>query len=196
MFDPVIQSMFHYLHLLSSNIAVFALYIGMKDTADTCLKGRLKVRKHSFKIMVGVLLTTILGVFFMAYFSAAPYDPKIESPFLLMRFQPTLVMVALVIWESRHFAKSIEMLYLPIVSIMVSFLMLDIWLGRYSDIKGWANLYTLTHSFQDIFLVLSGCVLVLFAINIWYSHRIGRLFVCGVSSRVELGEFCPIPIDE
>jgi hypothetical protein len=178
-----IRSMLHYLHLLSANVAVFALYIGMKDTVAISRKGSMKPRKHSNIIIAGAFAATLLGVIIMAYFSPEPWDPRIENPFLLMRFQPTLVLVGLVIWESRHFSESIEMLYLTILSIIISLLMLDIWLGRYADNNGMAGLYILTHSLQNILLVLSGGVVLVFALNVWYSRRIDKLFVLGVPKK-------------
>ncbi|MFV2041329.1 MAG: hypothetical protein ACC644_04985, partial [Candidatus Hydrothermarchaeales archaeon] len=122
-----------------------------------------------------------------------PWNARIEGPVLLMIILPTLFFVRLVIWESRHFAESTEMLYLPILSIAVSFLTLDIWLGRFADEQGYANIYIMTHAFQDTLLAATGAVILLFALNIWYSHRIGRLFVLGISSREEHTEKKPIP---
>jgi hypothetical protein len=176
-FNPFIQSIFHYLHLISSPPAVFSLYIGIKEIASLEVKGKSKAKSRSILSGVGVFLAVIVGVIIMAYISKMPYNEQVEGPFLLAIFLPTLYFVILVFKESRHFARSTELLYLPILSIVVSLLVLDIWAGRFADVNRLADLYILTHSFQDIFLVLSGGIALLFSINLWYSKRIQRLFV-------------------
>ncbi|MFQ5800152.1 MAG: hypothetical protein ACE5HH_00330 [Candidatus Hydrothermarchaeales archaeon] len=194
-FDPFIHSMAHYLHLFSAPIAVFTLYLGMQETVAMCKGEPLNLKVHSTEIGMGVFAAFSIGVISMAMLAHTPWNERIEGPFLLAIFLPTVFFVALVFWESRHFAESIEMLYLPILSIAVSFLALDIWLGRFADVKGFAGLYILTHSFQDTILAVTGAVVILFALNVWYSHRIGRLFVCGVSSREEMKEKRPSPAE-
>jgi hypothetical protein len=193
--DPFIQSMAHYLHLFSAPIAVFTLYLGMQETVAMCKKGPLNAKVHSTEIGMGIFAVASMGVVIMAALAHTPWNERIEGPFLLAIFLPTVFFVALVFWESRHFAESTEMLYLPILSIAVSFLALDIWLGRFADVNGLASLYILTHSFQDTILAATGGIVMLFALNVWYSHRIGRLFVCGVSSREEMTEKKPTPAE-
>lgn len=181
--DPYIQSMAHYLHLISAPIAVFTLYLGMKETVDLCKFGVEKAELHGAEIGMGIFAAASMAVIILGYVAHTPWNESIESPVLLMIFLPTLFFVCLVIWESRHFAESTEMLYLPILSIAVSVLTLDIWIGRFADVQGYAGLYVFTHAFQDTWLAATGGMMLLFALHIWYSHRIGRLFVLGISSR-------------
>ena len=194
--DPFIQSMAHYLHLFSAPVAVFTLYLGMKETAVICREGPLKAKVHSTEIGMGVFAAISLGLITMAMLAQTPWNERIEGPFLLIIFFPTVFFVALVLLESRHFAESKEMLYLPLISIAVSFLTLDIWIGRYADIKRHASLYLLTHSFLDTLLAATGGTIILFALYVWYSHRTNSLFVMGVSSRDEVKEKRPIPGEE
>jgi hypothetical protein len=191
--DPLIQSMGHYLHLISAPIAVFTLYLGMKETVALCKEGPKTEKLHGTEIGMGIFAAASMAIVIMGYLAQTPWNERIESPVLLMIFLPTLFFVGLVISESRHFAESIEMLYLPILSIAVSFLTLDIWIGRFADEQGYASLYIITHSFQDTLLATTGAVILLFALNIWYSHRIGQLFVLGISSREEHTEKKPQP---
>lgn len=189
--DPYIRSMAHYLHLISAPIAVFTLYLGMQETVAICKHETFNPKIHSNEIGMGIFAVASMAVATLAYLAQMPWNERIEGPVLLLIFLPTVFFVALVLSESRHFAESTEMLYLPIISIAVSFLALDIWIGRYANIKGLASLYLLTHSFQDILLAVTGGAVLLFSFNIWYSHRIGRLFVLGVSSKVEKTEKKP-----
>jgi hypothetical protein len=181
--DPFTQSMAHYLHLFSAPIAVFTLYLGMKETVSIFKGGANTAKIHSTEIGLGIFAATLMAVIIMASLAQTPWNEKIEGPFLLIILIPTLVFVALVLVESRHFAESTEMLYLPILSVAVSLLTLDIWIGRFADVRGSASLYIIAHSFQDVLLAATGGIVLLFALNVWYSHRIGRLFVMGVSSR-------------
>ena len=191
--DPYIRSMGHYTHLISAPIAVFTLYLGMKETVELCKVGPEKAKLGGAEIGMGIFAAASLVVILMGYLAHTPWNEHIESPVLLIIFLPTLFFVGLVIYESRHFAESTEMLYLPIISIAVSFLTLDIWIGRFADVEGFAGLYILTHSFQDTLLAATGGMVLLFALHIWYSHRIGRLFLLGVSSREEAPE-TPAPV--
>jgi hypothetical protein len=189
--DPYIQAMAHYLHLFSAPIAVFTLYLGMVETVSFCRGIPLKSKIISTEIGLGIFAAVSMGIIIMGYLAHTPWNEQIEGPFLLAIFIPTIFFVGLVISEARHFAESREMLYLPIISIAVSFLTLDIWLGRFADDYGFTLLYVLTHSFQDTLLAATGTVIMLFALNVWYSHRIGRLFVLGVSSKEEKTEKPP-----
>jgi hypothetical protein len=191
--DPLIRSMGHYIHLISAPIAVFTLYLGMRETVALCKEGPLKAKLHGTEIGMGIFAAASMAVVIMGYLAHTPWNERIESPVLLLTLLPTLFFVGLVISESRHFAESTVMLYLPILSIAVSFLTLDIWIGRFADVQGYAGLYILTHSFQDTLLAATGAVILLFALNIWYSHRIGQLFVLGISSREEHTEKKPHP---
>ncbi len=184
-FDPFIKSMAHYLHLISAPIAVFTLYLGMVETVSLIKKGPLESRLHSTEIGMGIFAAASMVGMTMAYLAETPWNARIEGPFLIATFIPTVFFVALVVRESRHFAESTEMLYLPLLSIAVSLLTLDIWIGRYADVKDMAGLYILTHSFQDTLLAATGAIMLLFALSIWYNHRIGRLFVLGVSSKTK-----------
>ncbi len=191
--DPFVQSMAHYLHLFSAPVAVFTLYMGMIDTVSIIKDGPQKAKLHSTELGMGIFAAISLGVVIMAFVSHTPYNERIEGPFLLAILLPTLFFVWLVLKESRHFAESTEMLYLPILSIAVSLLTLDIWIGRFADVSGLAGLYVLTHAFQDTLLAVTGGIILIFSMHIWYSHRIGRLFVLGKSSREEAKEKNPRP---
>jgi len=186
--DPFVQSMAHYLHLFSAPIAVFTLYLGMQETVAILKEGPENAKINSVEIGMGVFAATFMAVIIMAFLAQTPWNERIEGPVLLAIFIPTLVFVGLVLWESRHFAESKEMLFLPILSIAVSFLTLDIWIGRFADVQRFAGLYILTHSFQDTLLAATGGMVLLFALQIWYAHKIGNLFVLGVSSRIEKPE--------
>jgi len=186
--DQYIRSMGHYIHLLSAPIAVFTLYLGMKETVSICKVGPEKAKLGGAEIGMGIFAAASMAVVIMGYMAHTPWNERIEGPVLLMIFLPTLYFVGLVIYESRHFAESTEMLYLPIVSIAVSVLTLDIWIGRFADVQGYAGLYVWTHAFQDAWLAATGGMILLFALHIWYSHRIGRLFLLGISSREQAAE--------
>jgi hypothetical protein len=186
--DPYIQSMAHYLHLISAPIAVFTLYLGMKETVDLCKVGPEKAKLGGAEIGMGIFAAVSMAVIILGYLAHTPWNEHIEGPVLLMIFLPTLFFVGLVIWESRHFAESTAMLYLPILSIAVSVLTLDIWIGRFADVQGYAGLYIFTHAFQDAWLGATGAMMLLFALHIWYSHLNNRLFLLGVSSREEATE--------
>lgn len=193
--DPFIRSIGHYIHLISAPIAVFTLYLGMKETVALLKLGPEKAAPRGAEIGMGVFAAASLLVGYLGFLAHTPWNERIENPVLLLTFLPTVFFVGLVIWESRHFAESTEMLYLPILSIAVSFLTLDIWIGRYADVQGYANLYILTHSFQDTLLAATGAMILLFALHIWYSHRMGRLFVLGVSSR-DRTNFSQAPVEK
>ncbi|MFV2041361.1 MAG: hypothetical protein ACC644_05145, partial [Candidatus Hydrothermarchaeales archaeon] len=109
--DPYIQSMAHYLHLISAPIAVFTLYLGMKETVILCKEGPIKAKLHGAEIGMGIFAAASMAVIIMGYVADTPWNERIEGPVLLMVFLPTLFFVGLVIWESRHFAESTEMLY-------------------------------------------------------------------------------------
>jgi hypothetical protein len=183
--DPFIQSMGHYLHLFSAPIAIYTLYIALKDTEAMCRLGPDKAKTHSISKGFLVFAAIMVGVVIMAFISKTPWNNRIEGPFLLAIMIPTIYLVGLVIWESRHFAVCCEMLFMPMLSIIVALLTLDILIGRLADVQRIANLYIVTHSFQDILLSLSAGLALIFALNCWYSHRINRLFVLGVSSKKE-----------
>jgi hypothetical protein len=183
--DLYLRSMAHYLHLLSAPLAVLALYLGMRETMAVN-KGEIeKIRTFSIEIGISIFTAAWVGIFIMAIFARSPWNEVIEGPFLLVVFAPTIFLVAMVMREFRHFAESTEMLYLPIISVAVSFLTIDIWIGRYADLKWHAGLYVLTHASQDVLLAATGGMVILFAFSIWYSHKIGRLFVPGTVRRKE-----------
>jgi hypothetical protein len=183
--DPFIQSMGHYLHLFSAPLAVYTLYIALTDTKTLCRLSPGEAKIHSIKKGLLVFIAVVVGVVIMAYLSKTPWNRRIEGPFLVAILIPTLYYLGPLIYESRHFAMCYEMLFMPLLSIIVALLTLDIFIGRIVDILGIANLYILAHSFQDIFLTLTGGIALIFALNCWFSHRIDRLFVLGVSSKEE-----------
>jgi hypothetical protein len=183
--DPFIQLMAHYLVIFSLPIAVFTFYLGMTETVSIIKEGP-EAKLHSTETGLGVFAAALIGIIVMAMVSQTPLIESVEGPFLIIVALITLVSLVLVLRESTHFAESNEMLYLPLISINLALLTLSVTIGRYEDFLKNEFLSTLSHTFHNILLTTLGPMVLLFSLNVWYSHRIGRLFVLGVSSKKEM----------
>ncbi|MFQ5975874.1 MAG: hypothetical protein ACE5J5_06140 [Candidatus Hydrothermarchaeales archaeon] len=112
----------------------------------------------------------------LAGVSYVPWDPRVEVPFLYVSLIPTLILAWMLVVKSEEITESIVMIFIPIIAVLVSLLALDIWFGRYVDIWGNATLYVITHNIQNVFHVLNGGVLLMFAIFAGRAQRLRILY--------------------
>lgn len=189
--DPFGYGFFHYMHMIAAPIALYFLYIGVKEFIEECKNGGAKMggdggieplSPDTIMVIFGGMVVLVVA---LAMLSGSPWGPYIELPFIYVTLIPTLILAYMLIRQSRHTTDSIVMIFIPIIAISVSLLVFDIKLGRLTDIYAFGQGYVITHVAQNVLHVATGTILLLFSICTYRAHKMGILYVRGERPKYE-----------
>lgn len=189
--DPFGYGFFHYMHMIAAPIALYFLYIGVKEFIEECKNGGAKmggdggIEPLSPDTIMAIFGGMVVLVVALAMLSGSPWGPYIELPFIYVTLIPTLILAYMLIRQSRHTTDSIVMIFIPIIAISVSLLVFDIKLGRLTDIYAFGQGYVITHVAQNVLHVATGTILLLFSICTYRAHKMGILYVRGERPKYE-----------
>jgi hypothetical protein len=162
--SPLPHETLHYLHMMGGPVAVFLLYMGLREyTATTEIKPL-----SGFKLLL-ILLATILIPVALATQAHQRWDPNIEGPFLLVTSIPTIIIALLLLLKAR---KSFEehstvVLNISFVAVAVTVLTLSLLVARMGDtmLLDNAELYVNGHAVADLMHAATATTLLSFGIS-------------------------------
>ncbi len=162
--NPLPHESLHYLHMIGGPVAVFLLYMGLREyTATTEIKPL-----SGFKLLL-ILLATILIPVALATQAHQRWDPEIEAPFLLVTAIPTIILALLLLIKAKGSFEehSTVVLNVSFVAVAVTLLTLSLLVARMGDtsLLNNAELYVNGHSLADIMHAVTATTLLTFGIS-------------------------------
>lgn len=168
-YSPSGHDFFHYLHMIGAPVALFFLYIGIKEYI---VSGTREAEFMQVKKILMILAASFLLAGILAAQAEAPWDEKIEGSFIIITILPTIV-IALTLLNVTKKAVGEYGLMMISVSMMISaiavsatLLSFTILIGRQADIWGLASLYIASHVAQDVLHAVTGTLILGFGIII------------------------------
>ncbi|MEE8168578.1 MAG: hypothetical protein V3T58_06870 [Candidatus Hydrothermarchaeales archaeon] len=180
--EPFIHDFFHYMHMIAAPLALIFLYLGVKEFSSEQIGDDSDA--ISTEIGMIALAATSTLIIIMASMAESPWDVRVEGPFLYLTSIPTVILVAILLRKTREIVDPFLSVHVPLVSILVSLLTIDIMIGRYVDIERLAAAYIMTHALQDIFHVVLATVLLPFAVSLSRTYKL------------KMAELASLPRDE
>ncbi|VVB91013.1 Uncharacterised protein [uncultured archaeon] len=162
--SPLPSESLHYLFMIGGPVAVFLLYMGLREyTATTEIK-----TLSGFKLLL-ILLATILIPIALATQAHQRSDPHIEGPFLLVTSIPTVILALLLLIKAKSSFEehSTVVLNISFVAVAVTLLTLSLFIGRMGDtgLLNNAEMYVYGHALGDIFHAVTATTLLTFGIS-------------------------------
>ncbi len=162
--NPFPHETLHYLHMIGGPVAVFLLYMGLREYSATT-----EIKPLSGIKLTLILLATILIPVALASQAHQRWDPKIEFPFLLVTAIPTIILALLLLIKARSTFEehSIVVLNISYVAVAATLLTVSLLAGRMGDVEllNNADLYINGHAIADIMHAATATTLLTFGIS-------------------------------
>jgi len=162
--SPLLHEALHYLHMIGGPVAVFLLYMGLREYTSTT-----QVKPLSGFKLILILLVTILIPVGLATQAHQKWDPIIEGPFLLVTSIPTIIIALLLLLKAKSSFEehSTVVLNISFVAVAVTLLTISLLVGRMGDtsLLNNAELYVNGHAIADLMHAATATTLLIFGIS-------------------------------
>jgi hypothetical protein len=162
---PFGHDFFHYLHMIGAPVAMFFLWVGMKE-----LIGERRRTVSMAHVVIALILVGSASLFLGSQ-AETPWDKSIELPFFYITAIPALILGVLCI--KTAYGKFFEFMkrtkqsilwavsnFIFLITLGITFITLDIFLGRVAAQLGSGQFYVLTHALQDVLHVVNGTLMI------------------------------------